>query len=94
MYNHTHLEQFMEKVTAEAEQAAQEIFDRYTPELERRIKAQMKNGHTILVGMGTACIAPDEDLPNGYADKFLRLISATQYAVLKSNFNLSNITKE
>lgn len=93
MYNHIELESFIDKVTKEADEAAQAIFDKYTPELERRIKAQMKKGHTIVFGMGTAAISPSRDLPYNYAEKFLHVLTSTQYPILKANFSPNDIYK-
>jgi len=88
MYNSKHIKAFIEKVTKEAEEAAQKVFDSYTPELIERIKNQMKNGDKLYIGMG-ACSSSNDNVN----EDFLNCLSATQYTTLEASFILDNINK-
>lgn len=87
MYNPKPIESFIDKVTKEAETAAQEIFDKYTPELIEKIKNQMQDNDKIYVSMGCAGFANDKPYW-GYGEKFLKEVSDTQYPSLTAGFNL------
>jgi len=89
MYNSKPIDSFIDKVTAEAEKAAQAIFDKYESELIRKIKAQLQPGDKINVGMGVAGFT--KDTYSGYAEDFLKTISATQYPHMQAGFCLTDI---
>lgn len=67
---------------------------KYEPELIERIKAQLKKGDKLFIGMGTASI----DNSKGYqiAEKLALEISSTQYwnDTVQAGFSLSDITKD
>lgn len=56
MYNKKQLENFFDKVHLEASEAAQKIYDKYTPELKERLLNQMGEGHKMYFGMGAVSI--------------------------------------
>lgn len=83
MYNPIHIDAFIEKVNAEAAQAAQKVYDKYQSEFEARILNQLQKGDILTFGMGTVSLSkkstPRVDLPYGYAEKFLDVLTRTQY---------------
>jgi len=75
-----HIEVFIEKVRLEAEIEAQKVFDKYNDELQQMINKQVLKGQKLYVGMGSAVIDDsNRTLDYDYAQKFLRVVSDTQY---------------
>lgn len=79
-YRSNHIQAFIDKVTQEAEAAAQAIFDANNAKLQEMINNQVLPNQKLYVGMGSATIDDTQkDLPYDYAEKFLRVVSDTQY---------------
>jgi hypothetical protein len=76
--NNKSFSSFVEKVHEEASAAAQAVYDKHQAELDRRIFAQLSPGHTLYVGMGTACLAEDNNNISLY-NEFIKEVSGTQY---------------
>jgi len=92
MYNSKEIEDFIEKVNEEAIAAAQAIFDKHQPELERRIKAQMNIGDKFSIGMGSADFENKKGEEVG--KKLADILSSTQYEYKdRAGFSLPDITK-
>ena len=95
-YRADHIEKFIEKVQAEAELAAQAIFDKHNDKLQEMINNQVLPGHTLSVGMGAASIhVKGRDLPYNYAERFSRVVGGTQYwkENVRAGFSLRNCDK-
>jgi hypothetical protein len=89
MYNHIHIEKFIKKVNKEANEAAQAVFDKHLPELERMIKAQMNKGDKLFSGMGMCTFRSEK------GEKLQEVLTGTQYGdVIEANFNLGNLEKD
>lgn len=90
MHNSHTIESFIEKVSKEANAAAQKVFDQYQSELEQRIRNQMKKGEKITVCMGS-CYS---SITNANED-FLKTLSDTQYRkkYLDAGFYITEIQK-
>lgn len=63
----------------EAAKAAQSVYDKYTPELNKRILNQMAPGERLSVGMGAANFYNKDSQPFDYAKDFLAVITNIQY---------------
>lgn len=94
--NAKNLELFMDRVHKEAYEAAQKIYDHYTPDLINRVKAQMKEGDQFQIGMGVAAFKRGENiLYTKSAEKIAELLARTQYPPpnATANFSLPDFTK-
>jgi hypothetical protein len=91
MRNSKHIEAFIERVTKEANEAAQLIFDKYQKELEEKIYNQLQSGDWLSIGNGSASIEnkKGDDVGEDLAD----VLSRTQYPALDANFSLDDIRK-
>ena len=89
-YNTKHIQNFIDKVKKEAEEKAQEVFNRYNDELIQRIQNQMHEGDVINIGMGTASII--DKFGKDKAEKMADIISSTQYwnESVSAGFDLPN----
>lgn len=88
MYNIKDLETFVSKVHKEADEAAQKIYDKYTPELIERIQKQLFKNDELFIAMGTAVISREGN-DKFFGDKLSELASRTQYCEeLTANFAL------
>lgn len=88
MYNIKDMEIFISKVHKEADVAAQKVYDKYTPELIRRIQKQLFEKDELFIAMGTAGIKR-EGSDNFFGDNLSELASRTQYCEeLSANFVL------
>jgi non-homologous end joining protein Ku len=89
MYKHKAIENFIDRVNKEAAKAAQQVYDKYQPELLKMIQDQIHQDDVLTVGMGSAGIdRPGKDMYN-ITDKFTRVIAQTQYTNEEfSGFNL------
>jgi len=95
MYNPNQINPFFKRVHEEASKAAQEVYNKHTPELIQRIKNQMGEGHEVYSGMGSCVItnAKNEKLDNDFDQT---LADNTQYHTrnLEAGFYIpSSITK-
>lgn len=92
MYNSAHIEKFIEKVNAEANKAAQDVFDKHNDELIRMIKNQLRPGDTISCGMGVVSLVRKGEVV--FDNKFANALSGTQYGLeTDANFSLDIIVK-
>lgn len=95
MRNGKQLQAFIDKVTKEANEAAQSVFDKYQEELNRRIYAQLKDGDWLVVGNGTAFIK-DKNGEYVHADNSLvHSICSLQYRNenLTASFSTNDMKK-
>lgn len=93
MYNPKYIEQFIDKVNEEAQKAAQAVFDKYQPELEKRISNQMVKGDKLYNGMGTCFIERKGENIYHIGEEFCKVLQRTQYPVLEANFTLPDFHK-
>lgn len=93
MYNSKEIDIFIEKCYKEAGKAAQDVLDKYEPELRERIKRQMRAGDKFFIGMGTASFKNKKD--NYVGEELALVLSSTQYwdDTVKAGFNLTDIIK-
>ena len=92
MYNASSIEKFIDKVHAEAMEAAQAIYDKHYPELKSRILAQLKPGDKLSTGMGLASIRNKKDEYVG--DKLERVLTNLEYwDKCKAGFQTEDLTK-
>lgn len=92
MYNASQIEAFIMMVHKEANEAAQKVYNKYQPELERRILAQLKSGNKFTIGMGTATIENKEG--EYIAEELADVLARTQYCEeLDANFILNDMQK-
>lgn len=95
-YQSKHIENFIEKVKKEAEEAAQAVFNKHNAKLQQMVENQVLDGQKFLIGMGTATIRDDSrDLPYDYAQKFLSTVSNTQYwgSQVEAGFSIGDVDK-
>lgn len=79
-------------VHKEANEAAQRIYDKYQPELERRILAQLKSGNKLTIGMGSATIKNEKG--EYIAEELADVLARTQYCdKLDATFMLNDLQK-
>jgi hypothetical protein len=88
MYQTKHLQAFIDKVHKEAEAAEQSVYDKHTPELIRRIQAQIRDGDTLFIANGTATFG------HGMNDNFAKLVSEAGQLYTSASFSVPyKITK-
>lgn len=94
MYNTEQVTNFIEKVNAEASEAAQKVYDKYNDELIQRIKNQMGKAHRLVAGMGTIGIWDTKG--ELIADKFTTEIAGyTEYwKHVDAGFSIPDFVKE
>lgn len=77
MYNYKSIENFIEKVNKEAEEAAQKVYDKYNDELLERIQAQIKKDDVVWNSMGTAII--NNSKGNEVGENLATVLGQSQY---------------
>jgi uncharacterized protein (DUF305 family) len=90
-YNAETIEKFIKMVNKEAQEAAQKVFNKYQEEFDRRVLAQMIEGHTLIVAMGSAVIKEEEDVD--YARKFCNAVAEIQYTKQRAGFSTKDYQK-
>lgn len=87
MYNYRPIEKIIVQANEEAELAAQKVYDKFQPLLERAILNQIKAGDIVYIGMGVASM--DKEINEDFIDT----IASTQYNRINVGFNLPDISK-
>jgi nucleoid DNA-binding protein len=98
MYNSNHLKEFIEKVSQEAEAAANEVFKKYDAEFKRKVEAQLGKGEQLYLVNGSGYIKGRGDRvgekPETEAMRnFVDTIAHIQYLEQRASFNTYEFTK-
>ena len=93
-YRAKHIEDFINKVNAEAEEAAKAIYDKHQAKLNELIANQVLKGQFLILGNGTGTVRDDKkELPYDYAEKFIQVLSDMQYNRLNVSFDANDVDK-
>lgn len=94
MHNSKLINDFIEKVNKEAEEAAQKVFDKYDKEFVKLVSNQLKPGETLCLANGSRYFKKTDPLYETDAqDKFGDAVAQIQYLKQRAGFNTYEFKK-
>lgn len=98
MYNAKQLQEFIDKVNKEAEEAANKVFKKYDAEFKRKVEAQLNKGEKLYLVNGSGYIKGrgdrvDEKPETEAMRNFVDTVADIQYLKQRASFNTYEFRK-
>lgn len=94
MHNSKLIENFIEKVNKEAEEAAQKVFDKYNEEFAKLVSNQLKPGERLYLVNGSRYFdKTNPDYETEAQDKFGTIVAQIQYLKQRATFGVFEFKK-
>lgn len=95
MHNSKRVEDFIDKINKEAEEAAQKVFDKYENHFRSLVESEMKKNDKLILSMGSSYYEnTNQENITEAGRKFLDVIAHIQYMQQRASFNTMEFSRQ